>query len=129
MDQVEWSKHRSLESLSTFEGIFFSRNQVFALLSRHLVILAYSKSVSSRIDTEKVAESLRESTFLEGSLLIVTLGVVDVLGSKLMFSSSISSENDKATASGETFLYIKEVEILLEKYDEFEIFFLNILIC
>ena len=116
MDQVEWSKHKSLESLSTFEGIFFSRNQVFALLSRHLVILAHSKSVPSRIDIEKAAESLRESTFLEESLLIVTLGVVDVLESKLMFSSSISPGKEKSTASGETFLYIKKVETLFEEY-------------
>ena len=115
MNQVVWSKHRSLESLSTFRGIFFSRNQVFALLGRYLVIPAYSKSVSLRIDAGKAAGSLRESTFLEESLLIVTLEV-DVLGSKLIFSSSVSPEKDKATASGVTFLDIKEVETLLKEY-------------
>jgi len=116
MNQVVWSKHRSLESLSTFGGIFFSKNQVFALLGRYLVILAYSKSVSSRIDTEKAAGSLRESTFLEESLLIIILGVVDILGSKLIFFSLVSLEKDKAIALGVTFLDIKEVETLLKEY-------------
>jgi len=116
MNQVLWSKNRSLESLSTFGDIFFSRNQVFALLSRYLIIPAYSKSDSSRINAGKAAGSLRENNFLEESLLIVTLEVVDVLGSKLIFSSSVSSEKDKAIASGVIFLDIKEVEILLKKY-------------
>ena len=105
-----------MESLSTFGGIFFSKNQVFALLGRYLVILAYSKSVSSRIDAEKAAGSLRESTFLEESLLIITLGVVDVLESKLIFFSSVSPEKDKAIALGVIFLDIKEVETLLKEY-------------
>jgi len=33
-----------------------------------------------------------------------------------MFSSSLSSKEDKATASGETFLEVEEAETLLEKH-------------
>jgi len=68
------------------------------------------------IETGKATESLRESTFLEESLPVVTLGIVGILGSELMFFPSLSSEEDKTKASEEVFLEIKEVEILLEDY-------------
>ena len=56
-------------------------------------------AVLSRIETEKAAESLRKDTFLEENLPIVTFGVVSILGSKLISLSSLSSGEDKATAS------------------------------
>jgi len=51
-----------------------------------------------------VVESLKECTFLEESLLVVTSRAVGVLGSELMSSSSLSPEKYKAKASGEIFL-------------------------
>jgi len=52
---------------------------------------------------------------LEESLPVVTLEAVGVLGSEPMSSSLLSPEEDKATASGETFLEAKEAETLLEE--------------
>jgi len=69
-----------------------------------------------KIETGKATGSLRESTFLEESLPVVTLGVVDILGSEPIFFPSLSPEEDKTKASEEVFLEIKEVEILLEDY-------------
>ena len=109
----------SIEKLGIFgyfESILFPRNQVFALLSKHLVIPAHIKSISSIIDAGKAAGSLRENTFLEESLYIVILGIIDILGSKPMFFSLVFPEKDKATVSGKIFLEIKEVETLLEEY-------------
>ena len=72
-------------------------------------------TVPLRTEAGKVAESLREDTFLEKSLSIVILGAVDILESEPMSFFSLSPE-DTATALGETFLEIEEVETLLEKY-------------
>jgi len=61
-------------------------------------------AVSSRTEAGKVTGSLRKNTFLEKSLSVVTLVIVGILDSKPMPSSSLSLEEDKATASGKTFL-------------------------
>jgi len=53
---------------------------------------------------------------LKESLPIVTLGAIGILGSEPMFSSSLSSEEDQAKASGETFLEAEEAEMLLEEH-------------
>jgi len=45
-----------------------------------------------------------------------TLEAVDILGSKLILSSSLSFKEDKATALGEIFLEAKEAKTLLKKY-------------
>jgi len=45
-----------------------------------------------------------------------TLEAVDILGSKLILSSSLSFKEDKATALEEIFLEAKEVKTLLKKY-------------
>jgi len=59
-----------------------------------------------------VIESLEEDTFLEESLFVVTLEVVDVLEFEPMFFS-LSSEEDNAKTSRKAFLKIK---MLLNKY-------------
>ena len=46
---------------------------------------------------------------------MITLRVVDILGSEPMSFPSLFSEEDKAEVSEEVFLEIEEVEILLEK--------------
>ena len=53
---------------------------------------------------------------MEESLPIVTLGTVDVLGSGLISSSWLSSEENTAIALKEIFLEAKEAEILLKKH-------------
>jgi len=68
--------------------------------------------VPSIIKIEKVAESLREDTFLEKSLLIITLEAVSILGSKTILSFSLSPKVDKVIALENTFLEIEEAEIL-----------------
>jgi len=70
--------------LGTFESSFYSKNQVSALLNRYLVISAYNRCFSSEIEAEEVIESLREGTFLEESLPIVTLGAVSILEFELI---------------------------------------------
>ena len=52
---------------------------------------------------------------MEESLPVVTLEAVGVLGSEPMPSSLLSPEEDKATASGETFLRAKEAGTLFEE--------------
>jgi len=52
---------------------------------------------------------------LEESLPVITLRVVDILGSKLISSFLLSSKEDKAKASGEAFLKAEEAEMLLEE--------------
>jgi len=65
---------------------------------------------------EKATKSLKESIFLEKSLSIVILGAIGILGSEFISFSSLSSKENKAKDSGETFLETEETEILLEKY-------------
>ena len=65
-------------------------------------------AVSLKIEVEKAAKSLRESTFLEESLPVIFLGVISIFGSKLMFSSLLSLKEDKATVLKETFLRSKD---------------------
>jgi len=64
------------------------------------------------IKIEKVAESLREDTFLEKSLLIITLEAVSILGFKTILSFLLSPKVDKVIALENTFLEIEEAEIL-----------------
>jgi len=71
-------------------------------------------AVSLIIEVEKVAKSLKESTFLEKSLSVIILGVVSILGSKLIFSFLFSLKEDKAIILKETFLKVKEAKTLLE---------------
>jgi len=66
------------------------------------------------IEAGKATGSLRESTFLEESLPVVTLGAVGILGSEPMSFPSLSPEEDKTKASEEAFLEVEEAEILLE---------------
>jgi len=61
----------------------------------------------------KVAGSLREGTFLEKSLLIVTLVAVSILEFKFFFLLSPKENKDKA--SGKAFLEVEEVETLFKK--------------
>jgi len=49
------------------------------------------------IEAGKATGSLRESTFLEESLSVVTLGAVGILGSEPMSFPSLSPEEDKTT--------------------------------
>jgi len=65
-------------------------------------------AVSLRIEAGKVIESLREDTFLEKSLPVVTLVIVGILDSKHIPSSSLFLEEGKAIASGKTFLEIED---------------------
>ena len=59
-----------------------------------------------------MAESLREDTFLEKSLLIITLEAVSILGFKTILSFLLSPKVDKVIALENTFLEIEEAEIL-----------------
>jgi len=65
---------------------------------------------SLKIEVGKVVESLREGTFLEESLLVVTFEVVNllVLESEPIFFSLLSSKENKDK--------IEEAEILFKKY-------------
>jgi len=47
---------------------------------------------------------------------MITLRAVDILGSEPISSFLLSSKEDKAKASGEVFLEVEEVEMLLEEY-------------
>ena len=69
----------------------------------------------SGIRAGKVAGSFREGNLLEESLPVVTLGAVGVLGSELMLSSSLLSEEDEDIASEKGFLKAKEAKTLLEE--------------
>ena len=53
---------------------------------------------------------------MKESLSVITLGVVSILGSEPILSSSLSSEEDEDKASGEEFLEAEEAEILLEEH-------------
>ena len=70
----------------------------------------------SGIRVGKAAGSFREGNLLKKSLSVVTLGVVGVLGSEPMLSSSLSPEEDEDRASGEEFLEAEEAETLLKEH-------------
>jgi len=72
-------------------------------------------AVSSRTEVGKAVGSLRKGTFLEKSLPVVTLGAVGILGSRPIFSSSLSPEEDTVIASEEIFLEAEKAETLLEE--------------
>ena len=72
--------------------------------------------IADTFSSEKAAESLREGSLLEESLLVITLGAVGVLGSEPTLSSSLSPEKDEDKASGEGFLEAEEAETLLEEH-------------
>ena len=59
---------------------------------------------------------MRGGSFLKESLPIIILGVVGVLGSEPILSSSLSPEEDEDKASEEGFLETEEVETLLEEH-------------
>ena len=59
---------------------------------------------------------MREGSFLEESLSVITLGAVGVLKLELTLSFSLSPEKDEDKASEEGFLEIEEAEILLEEH-------------
>ena len=69
-----------------------------------------------RTKVGQVVKSLREGTFIEKNLSIVTLRAVDVLESKLISSSSLSLKEDIAKILKETLLEIGEAEILFEEF-------------
>jgi len=69
-----------------------------------------------RTKVGQVVKSLREGTFIEKNLSIVTLRAVDVLESKLISSSSLSLKEDIAKILKETLLGIGEAEILFEEF-------------
>jgi len=52
---------------------------------------------------------------LKKSLSVVTFGTVSVLGSKFISFFSLFPKEDKATASGKTFLEAEETETLIEE--------------
>ena len=70
--------------------------------------------MSSRIETRKVIESLREDTFLKKSLPIVAL--VIILESEPMPFFSLFLKEDKATALEGIFLEAEEAKTILEEY-------------
>ena len=102
-----------MEFLSAFEEGFYPRNQEVALLRRYLIILAHSRYFSFRNWGRK---NSRKLNFLEESLSMITLRAVDILESEPISSFLLSSKEDKAKASGEVFLEVEEVEMLLEEY-------------
>ena len=53
---------------------------------------------------------------MKKSLSVVIFGAVGILEFEPMLFSLLSSEKNKAKASGETFLKIEEIKILFEKY-------------
>jgi len=65
-------------------------------------------TISTRIETRKVVESLRESTFLEKSLLVIIFGIVVILGFEPIFFFSFFSKEDKAIALEDIFLETEE---------------------
>ena len=62
----------------------------------------------------KAVGSLRRGTLLK-SLPIITLGVVGILESEPMLSSSLSCKEEKDRTSEEGFLEAEEAKTLLEK--------------
>ena len=74
-----------------------------------------SQLIVDAFPSGKAAGSLRGGRFLKESLSVIILGIVDILGSELILSSSLSSEEDEDKASGEGFLKAKEAETLLEE--------------
>jgi len=78
-------------------------------LSFHFIVDVFSL----RIEVKRAVESLKEDSTLEKSLLVVTLGAVDILESEPILFSSLSSK-DKAKTSEEAFLEIEEVGMLFE---------------
>jgi len=62
----------------------------------------------------KAVGSLRGGTLLE-SLPVITLGVVGILGSEPILSSSLSSGEEENRTSEEGFLEAEEAKTLLEK--------------
>jgi len=68
-------------------------------------------AVSSRIEVEKAAGSLREGTFLKKSLPVAIFGTVDILKSESCPPPYFILK-ERATASEETFLEVEETEIL-----------------
>lgn len=69
-----------------------------------------------------MAESLREDTFLEKSLLIITLEAVSILGFKTILSFLLSPKVDKVIALENTFLEIEEAEILRSRNTSWKVF-------
>ena len=97
-----------MDLLSILKGNYLSKDH--ALLSRNLVIPAYSKCFFFKNESRK--ETFRKSRFLKKSLLIITFEVVNILKSKLTLFYSLSYK-DKALREG--FLEIEEVETTLRK--------------
>jgi len=79
-----------------------------AIWSSQLIVDAFSSG--------KAAESFRRGSLLEESLLVITLGTVDILGSESILSSSLSPEKDEDKALREGFLEAEEAETLLEEH-------------
>jgi len=104
-----------LGSLDTFGAFSFLETKSLLSSANTWSLQLIVDAVTSRIEAGKAAGSLREGTFMQESLPVVTLGAVGILGSKLMSFSSLSSEEDKYTASGETFLKAEEAETLIEE--------------
>jgi len=117
MDHVERSKHKGLGLLGSLGGCFQPKNQVSALLSRHLVIPAHSRCFSFRNKSRKSSWKLqRRQSFRRELACVIILGVVGILGSELTLSSSLSPKEDEDKASEKGFLEAEEAETLLEEY-------------
>ena len=101
--------------MGSFGDSFYFKNQVLALLSKHLVIPAYSKYFSLEIKIEKATKSLREDTFLEESLSIIILKAIGILESEPIFFSLLFPKENKSKALKEIFLKAEEAETLFER--------------
>jgi len=75
-----------------------------------------SQLIVDAFPSEKAAESLRGSSFLEESLPVITLGTVGVLESEPKLFSSLSPEEEEDRTSGEGFLETEETETLMEEH-------------
>jgi len=98
-------------------GVFLLPKTI--LLSSSAITWSFKLNINafpSGIETGRTAGSFREDTFLEESLPVVALGVVGVLESSPMLSSSLSPEEDEEKTSGEGFLEAEEAETLLEEH-------------
>ena len=98
-------------------GVFLLPKTI--LLSSSAITWSFKLNINafpSGIETGRTAGSFRKDTFLEESLPVVALGVVGVLESSPMLSSSLSPEEDEEKTSGEGFLEAEEAETLLEEH-------------
>ena len=74
-----------------------------------------SQLIVDTFPSKKAAGSFRGGSYLEESLLVITLKVVGVLGSEPTPSFSLSLKENEDKALEEGLLEVEEVETLLEE--------------